>query len=149
MIVTNEAQLRKISEEVEDPKATEVRKLIEKMRFALRAKGGVGLAANQIGVLKRVIIWDLPEKQGGSVGYAINPVILERTGEQRGTEGCLSIPGKRGRITRARHILLEGRMTSGVTFTIHAEDHLARVIQHEVDHLNGILWTDHLNGAAL
>lgn len=147
MIVTDKAQLRKISEPVKE--TDNVRRLLEKMRFALKAKGGVGLAAVQIGYPLRVIIWDLPERQGGSIGYAINPLIVLREGEQRGTEACLSVPGQKGRITRARKILLEGQLLGGTIFSITAEDHLARVIQHEVDHLDGILFTDHLNGATL
>ena len=144
-------RLRKVPDPILRQKALEVPDgetcsvLIAAMRHAMAKYGGVGLAANQIGVLKRVIVWNTKDL----VGYAINPVLTDLRGEQRGTEGCLSIPGERGRINRARALTLTGRMMSGPTFSIEVEDHLARVIQHEVDHLNGILWTDHLNGATL
>lgn len=123
----------------------ELRRLLTAMRLTLKVHGGVGLAANQIGARTRAIVWSHP----GSVGYAVNPEILYPVGEQRGIEGCLSIPGRTGRITRPREAELFGYKSDGMAFQIPVHDHTLRIICHEVDHLNGILWTDHLNGASL
>lgn len=123
----------------------DMKRLLTAMRLTLKVKGGIGLAANQIGARTRLICWNVP----GHVGYAINPQLYELSGEQRGTEGCLSIPGKQGRITRPLRANFEGWLMSGDRFNIHVEGHPLRVICHEIDHLNGILWTDHLNGASL
>jgi peptide deformylase len=123
----------------------DLKHLLTWMRMTLKVKGGIGLAANQIGSRVRLICWNIP----GSVGYAVNPELHDLAGEQRGTEGCLSIPGKTGRISRPLSGALSGRLMSGDHFNIPAQGHLLRVLCHEIDHLNGILWTDHLNGAGL
>ncbi|MDW7676108.1 MAG: peptide deformylase, partial [Bacillota bacterium] len=104
----------------------------------MAAADGVGLAAPQVGVLKRVIITDVGE---GVIEY-INPVILETEGEQCGIEGCLSLPDQSGKVMRPEKLTVSAQNREGDVFELNAEGLLARAICHEVDHLNGILFTD-------
>jgi len=120
--------------------------LLEEMRETMKAYNGVGLAANQVGVLQRVLIVDVPREDGPRQRYVlINPVIEKRSGTIRGEEGCLSIPGIWEEVTRAKKIEVSARDEQGKTHTIEAEDYLARAIQHEVDHLDGVLFVDRLS----
>lgn len=112
--------------------------LVDTMRHAC----GVGLAANQIGVLKRVIVIQLPEDEEAQV--YINPEIVQREGERRVEEGCLSIPGFKATITRSIWVKFRGLDMESKLIRLKAEGLLAQALEHEIDHLNGILYVDHL-----
>lgn len=113
-------------------------KLLDNMADTLYDAKGVGLAAPQVGVSKRVIVVDA----GDGLIEIINPVILERQGEQVDEEGCLSIPGVTGEVVRAAKIRVQGLDREGKMQDIKASGLLARAFQHEVDHLDGILFVD-------
>ncbi|XEC96978.1 peptide deformylase [Paenibacillus tarimensis] len=115
-------------------------KLLSDMAETMYDAEGVGLAAPQIGILKRVIVVDVGDDNG--LIEMVNPEIIEHSGEQLGPEGCLSIPGINGDVRRAQHIKVKGQDRNGNEFTVEASDFLARAFQHEVDHLNGVLFTD-------
>ncbi|MCJ7425987.1 MAG: peptide deformylase [Dehalococcoidales bacterium] len=117
-------------------------KLIENMLETVRAAPGrAGLAAPQVGVPLRVIVIDIP---GAENVVLINPEIVKRSGERPVTEGCLSVPGYYGEIKRAESVTAKGRDASGKEIRIKAEELLAQALEHEIDHLNGILYLDHL-----
>jgi peptide deformylase len=115
-------------------------KLLQDMADTMYDAKGVGLAAPQIGILKRVIVVDVGDEHG--LIEMVNPEIVEREGEQIGPEGCLSIPGLSGTVRRAQRVVVKGQDRDGNPFTVEAEGYLARAFQHEVDHLNGVLFTD-------
>lgn len=102
---------------------------------------GVGLAANQVGLSLACFVYDDRE---GNAGFVANPVISEPEGEQRDTEGCLSIPGPYHETTRALTVRLRGRDLGDRPVDVRAEGFLARIFQHETDHLSGLLYIDHL-----
>ncbi|WP_020615365.1 peptide deformylase [Paenibacillus daejeonensis] len=116
-------------------------KLLDDMADTMYHAEGVGLAAPQIGIQKRVIIVDTGEEDGGLIEM-VNPEIMEREGEQMGPEGCLSIPGLNGDVKRSLRVKLRGQDRHGNPMTIDAKEFQARAFQHEVDHLNGVLFTD-------
>ncbi len=118
--------------------------LIRKMIQTMHAEGGVGIAALQVGVLKRILIAN-PEAQPGEEIVLINPVVTKASGEQVGPEGCLSLPGISGNVRRAKkieytYLNIEGKLEEAL-----AADFLARVIQHELDHLDGKLLIDRVD----
>lgn len=115
-----------------------VLKLLENMADTMYAYDGVGLAAPQIGVSKRAIVVDV----GEGLIELINPEIVDITGEERDVEGCLSIPGVQGEVVRAKKVTVKGLNRFGKEVTITAEGLLARAFQHEIDHLNGILFVE-------
>ena len=118
------------------------------MKETMRAYQGVGLAANQVGVLERVLLVDVPLDEEGTARAAhtlVNPVIVERKESQTAEEGCLSIPGIYDDVTRARRIVVNYQDEEGKSATLEAEGYLARAIQHEVDHLDGILFVERLS----
>ncbi len=119
-----------------------IRVLADDMVDTMRHAGGVGLAANQIGVLKRVIVIQLPEDEEAQV--YINPEIVQREGERRVEEGCLSIPGFKATITRSIWVKFRGLDMESKLIRLKAEGLLAQALEHEIDHLNGILYVDHL-----
>lgn len=134
-----------IGSEVLREKAKEVKevnpsiiKLLDNMIDTMHAADGVGLAAPQIGVSKRVVV----VKVGEVVVELINPVISEKEGEQTDEEGCLSIPNVTGDVQRALKIRVQGLNRQGELLEIQAERLLARALQHEIDHLEGILFVD-------
>ena len=100
---------------------------------------GVGLAAPQIGVGKRVAVVDIGDEQG--TVEMINPVILSAEGEQTGPEGCLSFPDLYGEVSRPYKVKISAQDRFGRAYELEAEDFMARAIQHEIDHLDGILFT--------
>ncbi|MDU6031232.1 MAG: peptide deformylase [Peptoniphilus harei] len=121
--------------------------LIDDMYETMDLAPGVGLAAPQIGILKRVIVVDNREEDNDEGEkpmrfYMINPAIIEKDGEEVSMEGCLSVPGKQGTVKRAKHIKVKYNDLEGQEKLMEAEDFLARIIQHETDHLDGILYTD-------
>lgn len=117
-----------------------IRKLLKDMAETMYDAQGVGLAAPQIGISKRVIVVDVGDENG--LIEMVNPEIVAREGEQLGPEGCLSIPGLSGDVVRSQKITVKGLDRNGNELIVEAEDFLARAFQHEVDHLNGMLFTD-------
>jgi len=115
-----------------------LRRLIEDMFDTMYCYQGVGLAAPQIGVPKRIIVMDVE----GIKLELINPEILETHGEDVDSEGCLSVPGVYGEVKRAARVRVRGQRVSGETCEIEAAGLLSRCFQHEIDHLNGILFID-------
>ena len=118
-----------------------IRRLIADMLETMHAAPGVGLAAPQVGVLLRVIVIGMPEDEDVAI---INPQIIRRTGERLVNEGCLSIPGYVGEIKRAESVRVKGRDQNGKEIRIKADELLAQALEHEIDHLNGVLYIDHL-----
>lgn len=113
-------------------------KLLENLKDTMYAANGVGLAAPQIGVLKRVVVVDV----GEGLVELINPVIKKRQGRVMDVEGCLSIPGIQGEVPRAQLVEVEAWDRQGCAIKVQGEDFLARALQHEIDHLDGILFID-------
>jgi peptide deformylase len=123
-----------------------LRKLVEDMFDTMHAYQGVGLAANQVGVAQRLFVVDVPMDDDTRVRQAIaNPVLDEREGSESAEEGCLSMPGIYEDVTRALRVRVRGQDEYGEPVEIRAEGYLARAIQHEADHLNGVLFTDRLS----
>lgn len=116
--------------------------LVDDMYETMDVAYGVGLAAPQVGILKRVIVIDNRDEENGKRFYMINPEIIEKEGVEVGMEGCLSVPGKQGTVERSKDIKVRYNDLSGEEKILEAEDFLARIIQHEIDHLDGILYTD-------
>ncbi len=116
-----------------------LKKLLNDMYDTMIEFDGVGLAAPQIGVDEQIAVVDIGDERGTI--ELINPEILETTGEQTGIEGCLSFPGLYGEVTRPYYVKVKAQDRKGKFFTIEAEDYLARAIQHEIDHLHGVLFT--------
>lgn len=114
------------------------RVLIRDMLDTMYDANGVGLAAPQIGILKRIIVIDIG--QGPIV--LINPEIMKQKGEVDAQEGCLSIPGEQGLVVRPKYVKVKGLNENGEEFLIEGEDLLARALCHEIDHLEGVLYTD-------
>ena len=108
----------------------------------MRSASGVGLAANQVGELLRVIVIQLPEEEEARI--YINPEITLREGERRVEEGCLSIAGYKGMVTRSLWIRFRALDHTSKVVKLRAEETLSQALEHEVDHLNGILYTDHM-----
>ena len=119
-----------------------IKHLIDNMLETINAASGVGLAANQVGVLQRVIVIHLPEEEYPII--YINPEITSREGEREVEEGCLSIPGYRGFIMRAVQVKVKGQNQEGKIVKVTADGLLSQAIEHEIDHLDGILYVDHL-----
>ena len=112
---------------------------VDRMKEIMVEANGVGLAAPQLGILQRVIVYD----DGESIQAMINPKILRASGEQmEPAEGCLSIPGLRGTVKRADEIVVKALDELGQAVRVHTDGYCARVIQHEIDHLDGILFID-------
>ena len=120
-------------------------RLIQDMIDTMHQEDGVGLAAPQVGISKRIIVIS-PNAKPGEERALINPEILERFGgEEMGLEGCLSLPGISGEVRRAKKIKFQARTLKNEKITELATDFAARVIQHEIDHLNGILLIDRVD----
>lgn len=115
-------------------------KLLDDMADTMYDAEGVGLAAPQVGILKRVIVVDVGDDHG--LIEMVNPEIVTTEGEQLGPEGCLSIPGLQGDVRRANRIVIKGLDRNGNPIQYEAEEFLSRAFQHEVDHLNGVLFVD-------
>ena len=119
-----------------------IRKLIDDMIETIHAEPGrAGLAAPQVGISLRVIVIALPEEEEVAL---VNPEIVRRKGELVVTEGCLSVPGYYGQIKRSESVTVKGRDRNGKEVRIRATGFLAQALQHEIDHLNGMLYFDHL-----
>ena len=112
-------------------------KLLDDMTDTLEKAQGVGLAAPQVGILRRVVIVDT----GDEILELINPELLETSGEQEGAEGCLSVPGKYGWVKRPYYATVRAQDRYGNWFAVEGEELIARCFCHELDHLDGILYT--------
>lgn len=112
--------------------------LLDDMAQTMRKAEGVGLAAPQVGVLRRIVV---VEVEPGNLIELINPEIVERSGEQTGPEGCLSVPKKQGTVTRPSYVKVRALDRNGETKEYEGHDLLARCFCHEIDHLDGILYT--------
>lgn len=123
----------------------EIKKLIKDMEETMRAAPGVGLAAPQIGEPVCVIVADI----GKGLVAIINPKIVKKSGKISFIEGCLSVPGLEAPIQRFKNICVKGLDKTGSPKIIDAEDYLAVVLQHEIDHLNGILFVDRVTDPSL
>ncbi len=122
-----------------------VKELVEDMLETMYDANGVGLAAPQVGVLKRIVVIDVsPDADQPLV--LINPVILEKDGEQTGYEGCLSLPGKSGVVTRPNYVKAKAFDLDMNEFIIEGEELLARAICHELDHLDGHMYVEKVEG---
>lgn len=132
--------LRERAREVEE--ITDIhRRLVDDMIETMREAPGVGLAGPQVGVLERVFVWEVD----GRHGAVFNPAIVRRSPEKAtDEEGCLSVPGLTYPVERHAHVAIEGMDEHGVPVSMEADDLLARVFQHEIDHLDGILFLDRL-----
>ena len=138
--------LEQVCDPVTDFGSKELEKLVADMFDTMYANKGVGLAAPQIGLKKRLTVIDISAGEDPEMQCVfINPEIVSKDGAQVGEEGCLSIPGFREDVTRARRARVRARNVKGETFEIDAEDLLSRAIQHELDHLNGVLFIAHLS----
>ena len=141
--------IRELGDEVltktckEVPKMTfRTKLLIGDMLDTMYEAGGVGLAAPQVGVLKRIVTIDV----GDGPIVMVNPEILERSGEQSGEEGCLSVPGKAGVVTRPNYVKVRALDENMQEFELEAEELLARACCHEIDHLEGKMYVDLVEG---
>lgn len=144
--------IREIGDEVLKKKCREVkemndrtRELIEDMLDTMYEANGVGLAAPQVGVLKRIVVIDIGE---GPV-VLINPQIVETSGSQTGGEGCLSVPGKIGKVTRPNYAKVVALDENMEEYTVEGTELMARAICHECDHLDGKLYVDMVEGGLM
>lgn len=119
-----------------------IQTLIDDMFDTMYESNGVGLAGPQVGILKRIAVIDTD----GTPYVFINPKIVETDGEQTGEEGCLSVPGKSGVVTRPNYVKVEALDENMEPFTLEATELLARAVCHELEHLDGILYTTHVQG---
>lgn len=115
--------------------------LLDDMADTMHAAPGVGLAGPQVGILRRVVVMDV----GDGVIEAINPEIVSRDGEQSGEEGCLSFPGKWGIVTRPYKVKMKAQDRHGKWYYLTGEELLARCMCHEIDHLDGVVFLDHVS----
>lgn len=144
--------IREIGDEILYKQAKEVKEmtdktkeLIQDMLETMYEADGVGLAAPQVGVLKRITVIDVTAEQNDPI-ILINPVITHTEGEQRGSEGCLSVPGKAGIVTRPNLVRVKALDMDMNEFEIEGEELLARALIHEVEHLDGQLYVDKVEG---
>lgn len=115
-----------------------IKMLLDDMLETMRASDGLGLAAPQVGVLKRLVVIEVDDE----VYELINPEIIEQSGEQTRYEGCLSLPGKSGMVTRPGYVKVKALNRDGEEYTIEGEELKAVALCHELDHLDGILYMD-------
>ncbi len=142
--------IREIGDEILTKQCKEVkemtprtRMLIEDMLDTMYEANGVGLAAPQVGILKRIVVIDVT---GDEPYILINPRIIETDGEQVGQEGCLSVPGKSGQVTRPNYVKAEALDINMEPFVLEGTELLARAICHELDHLDGHLYVEKVEG---
>jgi peptide deformylase len=147
ILIDEHPLLRKKAKEVK--KMTPVVKaLCQDLIETMQAAPGVGLAANQIGALHRVIAVELPEDEdeplSGKAFCLVNPVLASASGSQIGNEGCLSVPGYVGEVDRFEEIVVKALAENGRPVKLNVDGFFARVLQHEMDHLDGVLYIDKL-----
>ncbi|MCR5402420.1 MAG: peptide deformylase [Butyrivibrio sp.] len=122
-----------------------IRELVQDMLDTMYDANGVGLAAPQVGILKRIVVIDI-SAEGDNPLIMINPRIIEKDGEQTGYEGCLSLPGKSGIVTRPNHVKARAFDLDMKEYEIEGEELLARAICHELDHLDGHMYVEMVEG---
>lgn len=145
--------IREIGDDILNKKAKEVKEmtertvtLIEDMLETMYEANGVGLAAPQVGILKRIAVVDVSSGEEPEPIILINPEIMETSGEQTGYEGCLSVPGKSGIVTRPDYVKVKAQDTNMEEFIIEGEELLARALCHEIEHLDGHLYVEKVEG---
>ena len=137
-------RLRRVAQPV-DVFDTKLAQLIDDMFETMYTDQGVGLAATQVNHLWRVVVIDPMENNSHQPFYLVNPEIIQRQGEMLSPEGCLSVPGAYDQVKRAQKIIVRAVDKAGQPFELEAQDFRAAIIQHELDHLNGTLFIDHLS----
>lgn len=137
LVFEGDPQLNKISREVTEVNGR-IKDLLDDLIDTMHEEGGVGLAAPQVGILRRVCVVEVDE---GEIYELINPVILDARGDQYGSEGCLSVPGFYGDVHRPQYVKVEALDRNGEKQIYEAEDFKARAFCHEIDHLDGIVYT--------
>ena len=142
IIIMGDHILVKVCKEVKEV-TPRIKELIEDMLETMYDANGVGLAAPQVGVLKRIVVIDVT---GEDPIVLINPRILETSGEQTGGEGCLSLPGKSGTVTRPNYVKVKAYDRDMKPFEIEGTELLARAFCHEIDHLDGHMYVEKVEG---
>jgi len=142
--VEGDSVLYKPCKEVEEM-TDRTRELMMDMLETMYDAQGVGLAAPQVGILKRLVVIDISEKRNQPV-FLVNPVIVDRDGEQLGWEGCLSVPGKSGQVTRPLSVTVKAKNLDMEDITFTATEFFARAVCHELDHLDGHLYVEKVEG---
>lgn len=137
ILTDKEPALHKVCKPVEKFDA-KLHKLLDDMAQTLEEANGVGLAAPQVGILRRVVIVDT----GDQILELVNPTLLETDGEQIGAEGCLSVPGKYGLVKRPYYAKVRAQDRNGNWFEVEGEELIGRCFCHELDHLDGIVYTE-------
>lgn len=122
----------------------ELATLLDNMVETMYDARGVGLAAPQIGILKRITVIDVSDEGDSPIEF-INPVIVSKSGQTSSEEGCLSIPGYRDSIKRSTNVAVQAQNRHGENFSVDADELFAICLQHEIDHLDGVLFTDRLS----
>lgn len=139
--IQGDAVLEKTCREVKEM-TPRIRELIDDMLDTMYDANGVGLAGPQVGVLKRICVIDIGE---GPI-VLVNPVIIASDGEQTGDEGCLSLPGKAGQVTRPNHVIVRALNADMEEIEVEGTELLARALCHEIDHLDGHMYTELVEG---
>lgn len=138
--------LEREAEEVKEFDTPELHKFLADMFESMYAAKGVGLAAPQVGIARKIAVIDTSVGENPADKLVlINPKLLRLEGKQTGEEGCLSIPGFREQVTRAKRAIMKAQNAKGEWFEMTGEDLLARAFQHEIDHLNGKLYIKHIS----
>ena len=140
ILTDKDPSLHKVCKKVENFDS-KLFKLLDDMRDTLIESGGVGLAAPQVGILRRVVLVDVGMEDNEIVEF-INPEMIETDGEQYGAEGCLSVPGKYGLVKRPYYAKVRAQDRNGDWFEAEGEELIARCFCHELDHLDGIVYTE-------
>lgn len=140
IVITGDEILRKKAKEVENVKEEKIQTLIDDMIETMHNSNGVGLAAQQVGILKRIVVIDIYD--GNEPVVLINPVIIKTKGEREVEEGCLSFPNQYGKVIRPKEVEVEALDRDGKKIRIKAKELLAQAICHETDHLDGKLFVD-------
>ncbi len=140
--IQGDAVLEKTCREVREM-TPRIRELIDDMLDTMYDANGVGLAGPQVGVLKRICVIDIGE---GPI-VLVNPVVVSADGEQTGDEGCLSLPGKAGQVTRPNHVIVRALNEDMEEIEVEGEALLARALCHEIDHLDGHMYTEKVEGS--
>lgn len=145
--------IREMGDTILNKKSKEVKEMTERNRILIEdmletmyEANGVGLAAPQVGILKRIVVIDVSPGEEPEPIILINPEILETSGEQTGYEGCLSVPGKSGIVTRPNYAKVKALDINMEEFIIEGEELLARALCHEIDHLDGHLYVEKVEG---
>lgn len=142
--VMGDSILNKQAKEVKEM-TPKISALIDDMLDTMYDANGVGLAAPQVGILKRIVVIDV-SYEGNEPIILINPEIIETSGTQTGDEGCLSVPGKAGKVTRPNYAKVKGLDRNMQEIVVEGEELLARALCHEIDHLNGVLYVEKVEG---